>query len=192
MEAYFNGKRVLEIGSLDINGSIRQFFSNCEYTGLDLGEGPGVDVICSGEDFSAKSRHFDVVVSCEAMEHNVRYRETFLNMLRVLKGNGLMIMSCATLGRHRHGMSDSMPDSSPFTSGGEKEFYYNLTQEEFTNIVNFDAWFSEWKFYANYQSHDLYFVGLGLEAGATERQALRALIAAFDSYYSKVNRGEAF
>ena len=35
---YFAGQRVLEVGSLDINGSIRQFFSGCEYIGVDLGE----------------------------------------------------------------------------------------------------------------------------------------------------------
>ena len=40
---YFAGQKVLEIGSLDINGSIRQFFSGCEYIGVDLGEGNGVD-----------------------------------------------------------------------------------------------------------------------------------------------------
>ena len=45
---YFNGKKVLEVGSLDINGSIRDLFQNCEYTGIDLGEGKGVDVICPG------------------------------------------------------------------------------------------------------------------------------------------------
>jgi hypothetical protein len=37
---FFEGGRVLEIGSLDINGSVRDFFVNCEeYVGCDLGEG---------------------------------------------------------------------------------------------------------------------------------------------------------
>ena len=41
----FTGTRVLEVGSLDINGSVRPIFTDCEYVGLDLGPGPGVDVI---------------------------------------------------------------------------------------------------------------------------------------------------
>ena len=36
--AYFDGKRVLEIGSLDINGSVRQFFHGCDYTGIDVAD----------------------------------------------------------------------------------------------------------------------------------------------------------
>ena len=44
--ASFNGARVLEGGSLDINGSVRDWFSGCDYTGVDLqiwpGRGPGV------------------------------------------------------------------------------------------------------------------------------------------------------
>ena len=34
--AHFERARVLEVGSLDINGSVRDLFSACEYTGVDL------------------------------------------------------------------------------------------------------------------------------------------------------------
>ena len=67
---YFEGCRILEIGSLNLNGSIRQFFQNCNYTGLEIGEGNDVDVVCFGEDYGSASSQFDMVVSCEAMEHN--------------------------------------------------------------------------------------------------------------------------
>jgi hypothetical protein len=37
----FKDCKVLEVGSLDINGSIRDFFTDCQYIGVDLGEGQG-------------------------------------------------------------------------------------------------------------------------------------------------------
>jgi hypothetical protein len=54
---FFVGQRVLEVGSLEMkgknNGCVRGFFSGCDYTGLDLREGPGVDVVCPGQDYGA-------------------------------------------------------------------------------------------------------------------------------------------
>jgi hypothetical protein len=47
---FFSNTKVLEVGSLDINGSIRMFFSDCDYTGVDLGPGRGVDLIGKGEE----------------------------------------------------------------------------------------------------------------------------------------------
>jgi hypothetical protein len=32
---YFEKKKVLEIGSLNINGTVRDFFDNCNFIGLD-------------------------------------------------------------------------------------------------------------------------------------------------------------
>ena len=34
--------KVLEVGSYDVNGSIRGFFQNSNYTGVDMCAGPGV------------------------------------------------------------------------------------------------------------------------------------------------------
>ena len=44
---FFQNKSVLEIGSWGTNGSIRRFFSNCEYIGVDIAEGPGVNATVS-------------------------------------------------------------------------------------------------------------------------------------------------
>ena len=46
---YFNDVKVLDIGSLDINGNIKHLFSHpYYYVGLDLANGPNVDVVCPG------------------------------------------------------------------------------------------------------------------------------------------------
>ena len=58
---FFQNKKVLEVGSLNINGTVRDFFTDCEYVGCDLGEGPGVDIVCAGQDLDFPDNSFDVV-----------------------------------------------------------------------------------------------------------------------------------
>ncbi len=77
---YFYESKVLEVGSLDINGSIRQFFVGCDYVGVDLGEGRGVDVVARGEELDYPDDSFDVVASCECFEHNPEWVKTFNNI----------------------------------------------------------------------------------------------------------------
>ena len=77
-------------------------FSNCEYIGVDIAEGPGVDVVCKGQNLQYESAAFDVVVSCECFEHNPFWKETFTNMLRMLKPVEICLITCATLGRKEH------------------------------------------------------------------------------------------
>ena len=42
---FFENKKVLDIGSFDVNGNEEFLFKNCDFTGLDIGEGDGVDVV---------------------------------------------------------------------------------------------------------------------------------------------------
>lgn len=60
---------VLEVGSHNVNGSVRELFDGCRhYVGIDPWDGPGVDVPCSIEDY-AEPEPYGVVVSCEMLEH---------------------------------------------------------------------------------------------------------------------------
>src|SRR4051812_20469594 len=99
---FFEGTSVLEIGSLDINGSVRNFFSAAKYTGVDVAPGRGVDEVGQGQLVGHPSGTFDVVISCECMEHNPFWVETVSNMFRMAKPGGLVIVSCATTGRAEH------------------------------------------------------------------------------------------
>lgn len=163
MPEYFTDTKVLEVGSLDINGSIRQFFNAQEYIGLDVGAGPGVDIVCEGQNFDYPDDYFDVTVSSECFEHNPFWLETFLNMIRMTKSGGLVAFSCASEGRKEHGTHRSEPESSPLTvfKGGEYWNYYrNLNEEDFTSEIDFDSIFSEYKFKYNDKAFDLYFYGV--------------------------------
>ena len=157
---FFSRQRVLEVGSLDINGSIRTAFEACDYTGADLSLGPGVDIACAGQLLAFPSGHFDVCLSCECFEHNPYWVETWANMLRMTRPGGLVLMSCATTGRREHGTSRSAPESSPFTVEQGWNYYRNLTQADFESRFAFDQWFSGHGFLVSAESFDLYFVGI--------------------------------
>src|SRR5215831_11662977 len=47
----FTNQDVLEIGSQNINGSIRELFTGGNYLGIDLGCGKDVDLVCHGRDY---------------------------------------------------------------------------------------------------------------------------------------------
>jgi SAM-dependent methyltransferase len=154
---------VLEIGSYQVNenGSLRAIFSGCSYTGVDLIEGRGVDVVASGHEVNLPSDSFDVTVSAECFEHNPLWRETFANMCRMTKPGGVLIITCATTGRVEHGTSRSVkPHYSPGTTAVGWDYYMNLTQEDFERAFNISGMFSNHHFYDVRSSHDLYFFGV--------------------------------
>ena len=152
----FAGVKVLDVGSLNINGTVKDFFTNCEYIGVDLAEGPGVDLVGQGQELKFPDRHFDTVVSAECFEHNPYWLETFVNMHRM--ADGLVIFTCATEGRAEHGTSRTTPSDSPFTV--EWDYYRNLVEDDFIDNLDLDNMFTRWSFSTNDNSHDLYFWGL--------------------------------
>jgi hypothetical protein len=58
---YFYTKRVLDIGSLDVNGTNRYLFYNCHYDGVDIIAGKGVDIVCPAHKLTGE--RYDVVLS---------------------------------------------------------------------------------------------------------------------------------
>ena len=101
------GKRVLEVGSLDVNGSVRgdiMALRPAEYVGIDIRPGPGVDVICDAGDLVDRfgERAFDVVISTELLEHARDWRRIVSNIKRVTRPGGLMIVSTRSYGVDFH------------------------------------------------------------------------------------------
>ena len=109
----FAGRRVLEIGSLIVNETVRGFFRDCDYIGIDVAEGAGVDHVCQGQDYDAPAASFDTVICCEVLEHNPSWQETMDNMIRLTRPGGLILMTCATTGRAEHGTTRTTPGASP-------------------------------------------------------------------------------
>jgi len=153
---FFNNKKVIEIGSLNINGTIRKFFKDCEYLGVDIGEGKCVDLVCEGQKLDHPDNYYDVSASCECFEHNPYWLETFINMHRMTKNNGLVFFTCATTGRKEHGTKRSSKKYSPLTTW---EYYKNLTSNDFELNLDLKTMFNFYEFETNKNRPDLYFYG---------------------------------
>lgn len=106
---YLNPERgifVLDIGSYDVNGSYRDLFSTirCSYQGIDLSEGPGVDIILkSPYRFPIRSNFADLVISGQTFEHIEYFWMTWMEMIRVLKPEGMIFLIAPSRGpEHRY------------------------------------------------------------------------------------------
>lgn len=99
---------VLEIGSLDINGSVRAAFPHAaSYHGVDLVAGPGVDEVADAADWRPP-RAYDVVVCAEVLEHAPRWEAVLRTCWDALAPGGLLLMTCATEGRAPHSAIDGL------------------------------------------------------------------------------------
>ncbi len=166
---YFNNEarkrnlqfKILEIGSFDVNGSPRAFLQDekTQYIGVDLCEGKGVDIISFGHTLDLPVDSFDFVLSCECFEHDPHWLETFKNMYRMSKPGGVLAFTCATTGRLEHGTVRTSAEHSPGTQFVGLDYYKNLTKEDFQSSLNLDEIFTEYFFFYEKTSRDLYFVG---------------------------------
>jgi SAM-dependent methyltransferase len=156
-DEFFVGTNVLDIGSLDINGNNRYLFEQCNYTGIDIGEGKNVDVVCSGHMFKSDDL-FDVVISTECFEHDEHWQQTLKNVINnLLKDGGMFLFSCAAPGRPEHGTKRTSPKDSPFTN----DYYRNLSEADIRSVLDCDAIFSNYKFKTRTDfPQDLYFYGI--------------------------------
>ncbi|QDZ06941.1 class I SAM-dependent methyltransferase [Sphingomonas panacisoli] len=157
---FFHGGRVLEIGSLDINGSVRSLFDTPDYVGVDVGEGPGVDKVCQGQLVDFPTASLDTAISCECLEHNPFWVETVSNMFRMTKPGALVVISCATIGRAEHGTTRTSADDSPLSIGIGWDYYKNISIAEFRDTFALKSWFHDYILMANWHNSDLYFVGI--------------------------------
>lgn len=97
------GLRVLEVGSYDVNGSVRSFLAPVAgvYVGIDIRPGPGVDVVCDAA-HAGELGLFDVVVSTEMMEHAADWRASLRGIVRALRVGGVLALTMRGPGAGRH------------------------------------------------------------------------------------------
>jgi SAM-dependent methyltransferase len=100
------GDKVLEVGSLDVNGTVKDLLLTRykKYTGIDMRIGPNVDLCINGHDIRKhfKKESFDMVFCVDTIEHDIEFWKTISNMKWVLKKGGWMILGAPSRGHPFH------------------------------------------------------------------------------------------
>lgn len=129
--------RVLEIGSLDINGSQAAYSYlghgprwvdqiGCEeYIGLDLIEGAGVSLVANAHDIPLEEGSFDLVLSMNMLEHDSDPQATISEAYRVLRKGGTMLLTTVNQEWGEHA----------FLGGGDTETYNRITLAQFAEWI---------------------------------------------------------
>lgn len=157
--SYFRFKKVLEVGSKDINGSPRKHFWFCDYTGIDLSKGNGVDKVADITKIRLNDKrlnpYYNVVVSTEMLEHCERWQQSLKMMYMLLNPGGLLLITCASDDRPEHGTKRTTPQCSPDTT----DYYRNISKEDFKSVLPSEL-FSLYVLMNGRDKQDLYFYGI--------------------------------
>lgn len=98
--------RVLEIGSYNVNGSVRTIIEPRRpesYLGTDMRPGPGVDYVCPAEELRDHlTGSYGLVICCEVLEHAEHWRDVIATMKALTMPGGLMILTTRAPGFPLH------------------------------------------------------------------------------------------
>ena len=135
----FNNPKIVDIGALDINGSIKdQINFKSEYIGLDLCKGKNVNMVLKDPyKFPLEDNSVDIVASISTFEHVDFFWETFTEILRILKPHGLLFLNVPSNGPfHRHDVDNwrFYPDAGGvLVKWGKKKGFNPELLESFTH-----------------------------------------------------------
>ena len=121
-----------------------------------------VDIVSKIHEFMYPDESFNTIISTECFEHDMFYKQSLLNICRLLKPGGMFIFTCATTGRKEHGTRRTSVSDSPFTSttNGWSDYYQNLEENDIREAIDVDNIFSSYQFLVNSDMCDLYFWGI--------------------------------
>lgn len=96
-------KTVIDIGSLDVNGTLKEFFPESSYTGLDIVPGDNVDIVSEElYNYPVEAGSYDIVISSNTGEHIEDIFRWVKELARVAKEYVVLCLPTAGAGFHRH------------------------------------------------------------------------------------------
>jgi SAM-dependent methyltransferase len=101
-EDNIENKKILDVGSYDVNGTMKPIFQKGQYVGLDMEQGPNVDIVGVSHKIPFEKDEFDIVISSSCFEHDDMFWISFQEMCRVLKPGGYMYIQAPSNGPY-HG-----------------------------------------------------------------------------------------
>lgn len=118
---------IVEIGAFQVAGqpeelSLRRLFPGRDYTGLDLRWGPGVDRVADVERLPQPAGSVGTLIAMNTFEHVRRFWQGFAEVRRVLRPDGVFLLSCPFF-FHIH---DHPHDYWRFTPAASKRCWRNI------------------------------------------------------------------
>lgn len=106
-EGSVKGKTVVEVGSVDVNGSCRPWIVSqlpASYLGTDMQEGPNVDVVCTGEELPEKigRESCDLLICTEVLEHVENWFEFVQSIWNTINIGGILLLTTRSPGFPLH------------------------------------------------------------------------------------------
>lgn len=172
LPSFFASRRVLDVGSGDVNGNNRFLFDNCEYHGNDVIQARNVTIVSRTKDLPFSEGVFDTIISTECFEHDPEYVASLAKIYKMLKPGGLFCFTCASTGRPEHGTRRTSPGDSYGTIANiddMSDYYRNITELDLNEALDLRRSFLPWDTYYNSETKDLYFVGIKVGADAPLR-----------------------
>lgn len=133
----FNEKVIVDVGSQDVNGSLRDFCpEGANYIGVDFVEGRGVDVILTDPyKLPFDDESVDVVVCSSVFEHSEFFWLLFLECIRIIKKDGLFYLNVPSNGGvHRYPIDSwrFYPDAGQaLVNWAQRNSYHTVLLESF-------------------------------------------------------------
>ena len=134
---------VVDIGAQDVNGSLRQVCpSNAKYIGVDFAKARGVDVVLDDPyKLPFEDNSIDVIVSSSCFEHSEMFWLLFLEIVRILKPEGLFYLNAPSFcGFHRYPVDcyRFFPDSgNALAKWGSRNGFNTIVLEHYTMVSDY-------------------------------------------------------